>query len=149
MIAVDTTVLVFAHRRDSGWHAAAADRIRELAERDEKWAVPWLCFYEFLAVVTHPQIYDPPTELPQALAQVSAWLESPSLVLLAEGPGYEDRLLSILRESRVVGARIHDARIAALCLYHGVEELWSADRDFTRFPKLSVRNPLTDVQEMR
>jgi toxin-antitoxin system PIN domain toxin len=143
VIAVDTTLLVFAHRRDSGWHAAAANRIRELAERDEKWAVPWLCFYEFLAVVTHPEIYDPPTELPQALAQVSAWLESPSLVLLAEGPGYEDRLLAVLRESRVVGVRIHDARIAALCLYHGVEELWSADRDFTRFPTLAVRNPLT------
>jgi toxin-antitoxin system PIN domain toxin len=146
VIAVDTTVLVFAHRRDSGWHAAAAGTIRDLAERAETWAVPWLCLHEFLAVVTHPDIYDPPTELPQALAQVSAWLESPSLVLLAEGPGYEDRLLSVLRESRVVGTRIHDARIASLCLYHGVEELWSADRDFTRFPKLAVRNPL---QEMR
>jgi toxin-antitoxin system PIN domain toxin len=143
VIAVDTTVLVFAHRRDSEWHATAADRIRELAEQDKTWAVPWLCLYEFLAVVTHPEIYDPPTELPQAIAQVSAWLESPSLVLLAEGPGYEDRLISVLRESRVVGTRIHDARIAALCLYHGVEELWSADRDFTRFQSLSVRNPLT------
>jgi toxin-antitoxin system PIN domain toxin len=143
VIAVDTTLLVFAHRRDSGWHSAAATQIRELAEGDEKWAVPWLCFYEFLAVVTHPEIYEPPTELSQALAQVSAWLESPSLVLLAEGPGYEDRLLKVLRESRVVGFKIHDARIAALCLYHGIDELWSADRDFTRFSTLTVRNPLT------
>lgn len=145
MIAVDTTLLVFAHRRDSDFHAAAANRIRELAERNETWAVPWLCLYEFLAVVTHPEIYDPPTALHQALAQVSAWLESPSLVLLAEGPGYEDRLFAVLRDSRVVGLRIHDARIAALCLYHGVQELWSADRDFTRFPSLAVRNPLTEM----
>jgi len=44
--------------------------------------------------------------------------------------------------ARTQGGAIHDARIAALCLYHGVTELWSADRDFTRFPALAVRNPL-------
>jgi predicted nucleic acid-binding protein len=37
---------------------------------------------------------------------------------------------------------VHDARIAALCLSHGVYELWSGDRDFSRFPALRVRNPL-------
>jgi predicted nucleic acid-binding protein len=37
---------------------------------------------------------------------------------------------------------VHDARIAALCLQHGVRELWSADRDFNRFPALRTRNPL-------
>jgi hypothetical protein len=40
------------------------------------------------------------------------------------------------------GSRIHDARIAAICLHHGVGELWSADRDFSAFPQLKVRNPL-------
>jgi predicted nucleic acid-binding protein len=32
MIAVDTSLLVYAHRRDSGWHAGAAGLVRELAE---------------------------------------------------------------------------------------------------------------------
>ena len=32
--------------------------------------------------------------------------------------------------------------IAALCLAHGVRELWTHDRDFGRFPALAVRNPL-------
>ena len=97
---------------------------------------------EFLAVATHPRIYDPPTSLPKALDQVSAWLESPSLTLLAEGLGYPDRLTKVLEASKVTGAKVHDARVAALCLYHGVRELWSADRDFTRFAELAVRNPL-------
>jgi predicted nucleic acid-binding protein len=35
-----------------------------------------------------------------------------------------------------------DTRIAALCLAHGVRELWTADRDFTRYPSLKIRNPL-------
>jgi uncharacterized protein len=54
---------------------------------------------------------------------------------------YED-LRTLLTTSRVTGARVHDARIAALCLQHGVRELWSADRDFGRFPSLNVVNPL-------
>jgi len=38
--------------------------------------------------------------------------------------------------------RVPDVRIAALCLRHGVTELWSTDRDFSRFPALRVVNPL-------
>jgi predicted nucleic acid-binding protein len=41
-----------------------------------------------------------------------------------------------------VGGRVHDARIAAICLEHKVRELWSADRDFGRFSELKVINPL-------
>jgi hypothetical protein len=37
---------------------------------------------------------------------------------------------------------VHDARIAALCLTHGVQALWTADRDLTRFPRLRTVNPL-------
>jgi uncharacterized protein len=48
----------------------------------------------------------------------------------------------VLDGSRVVGPQIHDARVAAICEHHGVRELWTADRDFGRFPGLRVRNPL-------
>jgi uncharacterized protein len=51
-------------------------------------------------------------------------------------------LRALLTASRVTGARVHDARIAALCRQHGVRELWSADRDFGRFSGLNVVNPL-------
>jgi hypothetical protein len=142
MIAVDTNVLVYAHRRDSQWHDRAERLIRSLAEGKATWAIPWPCIYEFIAVVTHPRIYDPPSEVSQALEQAGAWMESPSLTLLAEGPGFETRLFRTLDRSRVVGPRVHDARVAALCLHHGVRELWTADRDFTRFAELTVRNPL-------
>ena len=99
MIALDTNLLVYAHREDSVWHDAALD-------------------------------------------QVEAWLQSPSLLLLSEGEGYWCELRSSLRVGRIVGPHVHDARIAALCRIHGVEELWTADRDFGRLPGLTVRNPL-------
>ena len=142
MIALDTNLLVYSHRRDSEWHAEAAAVVRTLAESGMPWAIPWPCIHEFLAIVTHPRIFVPATKLKAALDQVSAWIESPTLALLSEGPGYSDRLADVLAASRVAGAKVHDARVAALCLYHGVQELWSADRDFTRFTALTVRNPL-------
>lgn len=142
MIAVDTNLLVYAHRRDSEWHGPAFDTVKELAESPAAWAIPWPCLYEFYSVVTHPSLYDPPSTPEQALDQVEAWLESPSLVLLAESPGYRAGLLDLLRAARPVGPKVHDARIAALCLHGGVRRLFTADRDFSRFPDLATHNPL-------
>ena len=142
MIAVDTNLLVYAHREDSSWHDAAYRSVEQLAEGDGAWAIPWPCLHEFLAIATHPRIYVPPTPVPAALAQVSAWLEAPGLVLLSESDGYWERLHALLAAGRITGPQVHDARVAGLCLYHGVDELWTADRDFSRFPELRTRNPL-------
>jgi len=143
VIAVDTNILVYAHREDSPFHPAAARRVADLAEGQAAWAIPWPCVHEFLAIATHPRIYDPPTPLPAALDQVDAWLEAPKLVLIAESEQHWSELRGLVTAGHVSGGRIHDARVAALCRQHGVRELWSADRDFGRFPGLAVVNPLT------
>lgn len=142
MIAVDTNLLVYAHRQDSPFHAAAELLITGLAEGRAPWAIPWSCVHEFLAIVTHPRIYKPPTPLAIALAQVDAWLESPSVTLLAESRVYWRHLRPVLEQGKVIGPKVHDARIAAVCQFHGIDELLSADRDFGRFPGVKVRNPL-------
>lgn len=142
MIAVDTNILIYAHREDAPWHDAAYAKIAEVAEGRAPWAIPWPCLHEFLAITTHPRIYSPPTPLAAAIDQVEAWLESPSLVLLSETEGYWPELRFALEQGRIGGPLVHDARIAAICRDHGVRELWTADRDFGRFPSLTVRNPL-------
>jgi len=142
MIAVDTNILIYAHREDSSWHEAAYACLLRLAEGRDLWAIPWPCLHEFLAIVTHPRIYAPATPLPAAINQVEAWLESPKLVLLSETQEYWQQLNRVLRSARIFGPQVHDARVAALCLDYGITELWTADRDFSRFPTLKVRNPL-------
>ncbi|HUI94383.1 MAG TPA: TA system VapC family ribonuclease toxin [Xanthobacteraceae bacterium] len=144
MIAVDTNILVYAHREDSQFHARAASRVAELAESGAAWAIPWPCIHEFLAIVTHPRIHDPATPTAAAIEQVDAWLESPSLVMLSESDQHWADLRRLVERGQVTGGRIHDARVAALCVQHGVRELWSVDRDFGRFPELVVVNPLTE-----
>jgi uncharacterized protein len=142
VIAVDTNILVCAHRRDSPFHAAAAQRMRDLAEGTSPWAIPWPCLHEFFSIATHPRIYDPPSTTEQACAQIDAWLRSPSLVLVGEGGAHWATLRTLVTDGKVAGPLVHDARIAALCLAHGVSELWTVDRDFSRFPALKTRNPL-------
>jgi toxin-antitoxin system PIN domain toxin len=143
LIAVDTNILVHAHRRDAELHRRAERAMRSLAEGPAQWAIPWPCLHEFLAIVTHPRIFDPPTPQAGALGQVDAWLASPQLVLLGEAGDHWARLRDLLRDGAVVGPMVHDARIAAICRSHGVAELWSIDRDFGRFPALRTVNPLT------
>jgi predicted nucleic acid-binding protein len=97
--------------------------------------------HEFIAVVTHPK-FTPSTPLHNALDTIEAWSSSSVLRFIGEGPSYFELLTSLAKARKVRGAKIHDARIAAICLYHGVKKLWTADRDFSSFPKLKCENPL-------
>lgn len=142
MIAVDTNILIYAHRVDLPHNELAHWRVLELAESSAPWAIPWPCIHEFLAVVTNARAFGSPTPPSVAAAQIDSWLQSPSLVLLSESLQHWPELRSLIEAGHITGGRVHDARIAALCRQHGVRELWSADRDFSRFPGLRTVNPL-------
>ena len=145
MIAVDTNLLVYAHREDSPHHHQALKLIDGLASGRSPWAIPWPCIHEFLAIVTHPRIYRPPTRTSVALDAVGELARSPRVHFLSETPDHLDALGGLLRDSGSTGPRVHDARIAAICLSHGIDVLWSADRDFSWFPRLPVVNPLASA----
>jgi uncharacterized protein len=146
MIAVDTNLLVYSHREDSPFHEAARELVDSLRHQSAPWAVPWPCVHEFVSIATHPNIYRPPSTLSEALDFLDSLFAAPQLQLLAESHGYFDKLRDLCLAAKLSGPRIHDARIAALCLHHGVSELWSADRDFSSFPPLKVRNPLVKTK---
>ena len=87
VIAIDTNILVYAQRAEAPHHAQATALLTGLAEGENPWALPWPCIYEFLRVVTHPRVFDPPTDLDVALEDLGSLLESPSVVLLGGGAG--------------------------------------------------------------
>ena len=142
MIALDTNILVYAHRADNKFYPAASEHVERLAEGHDAWAIPCSCIHEFYGVVTNRRIFPMPSPKEVALAQIAAWLASPRLVLLHEGPDHWNLLRELIDAGQSLGSMVHDARIAALCVTHGVRELWSVDRDFNRFPQLTVCNPL-------
>lgn len=143
MIAYDTNLLVYAHRRESPFHERARAVVTATVEGAEPWGLLWPCVHEFLGVVTNPRIYKTPTPIAEALQAARGWAASPSAVLLSEDSlGYLDVLARLCTAGKIQGARVHDARIAALAIHHGVSTLRTADRDFSRFPDLRVENPL-------
>ena len=142
MIAVDSNVLVYAHRDDADLHVPARRALKGLVESPRPWGLPWPCVHEFLAIASNPRIFRRPSPTGVALRAVEDLLDAGNAVLLTEADDHLERLADLVRRGGVSGGAIHDARIAAICLSHGVTELWTADRDFGRFPDLRVRNPL-------
>ncbi len=143
MVAVDTNVLVYAHRREASEHGVATALLRALAEGSSVWAIPWPCVYEFFSVVTNPRIWGEASSTPaEAWRQLEAWFGSPTLRLIGETDDFAAVLAGLSVRPRVRGPVIHDARIAAICLAHGVEKLYTRDRDFFLFPELKREDPL-------
>lgn len=138
MIAVDTNILVYAHRSTTNAHARAVEWLRYLAEGDRPWAIPLFCFAEFLRVVTHPKIFSPPSTLQEAIAALREILRSPSLVVLTPASRFLSALFDVTEEGDARGNIVFDAQIAALCLENGVRRLLTTDRDFGRFSSLRI-----------
>lgn len=133
MIAIDTNVLVHAHRAEMPLHELAMERLRALVEGGAPWALPAFCIGEFVRVVTHPRIFHPPTGLETTLEFLDQVLGSPSARLLVPGPMFPALFAEACRSGAVQGNLAFDAQVVAVCREHGVAEILTEDRDFSRF----------------
>ncbi len=88
--------------------------------------------------MTHRAVFDPPSTLSQATEAGDAILESPSVRLLIPSEGHWPLLRASILAGEATGNLVFDAQIAALCRENGVERLLTEDRDFRRFPFLSL-----------
>ena len=140
MIAVDTNILVHAHREESPKHGAALARVVALAESPARWAIPVFCIGEFVRVVTHPRLFDPPYSANEACEALTRLLAAPSVTVVVPGPGYPALLAEAVREANAIGNLVFDAQIVALCRENGVSRLLTEDRDFDRFKGLATEH---------
>ncbi len=133
MIAVDSNILVAAHRGEHPLHPRALKRLVEIAEGEAPWGLPVFCIGEFLRVVTHPRFFTPPSALGVSLSFIDRLLASPTARLLAPGERFWHLLRRNVEQAEAAGNLVFDALIAALCQEHGALDLLTADRDFARF----------------
>lgn len=144
MIAIDTNILLYAHVPSFAQHPRALAALERLANSGAQWAVPWPCAHEFCAVITNRKWRADALDAAGAVAILRSWERAPNFRFLGASLRHLAHFSQTLLLSQAVGGQIHDARIVAICLDHEVSELWTADRDFSRFPGLRTRNPLTD-----
>ncbi len=139
LVAVDTNILVYAHRRRDRRHGVAHRRLAGLAEGHVRWGIPVVCLPEFLRIVTHPRVMDPLTA-DDACESLRRILASPSLEVLTPGPRFHELFLAAVREGNAIGNLVFDAQVVALCQEAGVETLITEDRDFHRFGGVAVEH---------
>lgn len=142
MIAVDTDILVYYHRVDSPYHIKAVVAIDRLIKNDQPWAIPWPCMAEFIQTVSPDRPYSPPSSMEQIFKAFDKWRKSSSLRFIGEMPGFYEKFRKLAAEQNPIGEEIETVRIAAICVNHGVEEFWSADRDFSGYTNIKCSNPL-------
>ena len=141
MVGLDTNILVHAHRRGSEHHTAAHALIRSVSMGRVRYAVFWPSLYEFLRVVTHHRIFDPPSTVGEAMQALGDFIRPPLVRVLSETDAHEDILRQVMGATAARGNLAHDAHLVALALEHGVHEILTLDEDFRRFPQVTSRNP--------
>ena len=143
MLAVDTNVLLYAANADSELHEPCLRRLEGWRRDPSPTFLTWNVCYEFLKNATHSRVFRAPWEAETAMRFLQALLASPGFTLLTATLRHEAVLAQILSElPDLRGGVLHDLHTAVLMREHGISQICTNDRDFHRFPFLTVINPL-------
>lgn len=145
MIAVDTNLLVYAHRRGLPEHRAARAALERAAASSSGWGIPQTCVAEFWSVVTHPASTGRPSTPSEAAGFINALTATGGGHLWQPGPGFAGRLLQAAEDRGIQGPRIFDLQIALTAVEAGAGEIWTHDQGFVTLPGLRVRDPFADT----
>ena len=141
MIALDTNLLIYAHRAATAEHRAARGAIEAALNSPGGCGIVLPSVAEFFSIVTHPTTSGRPSP-PKAATDFLASLRDSGVEDLLPGPGFASRLVQMATDLGVKGARIFDVQIGLCALDGGAAELWTHDGGFVKIPGLVIRDPL-------
>ena len=141
MDLLDVNVLVYAHREDTVDHAAYRSWLAEVILSDQAYGMADIVLSGFLRIVTHPKVFNPPSEFASALAFAEYIRHQPNCILVAPGPRHWEIFVRLCQNAGAKGNLVPDAFLAALAIESGSRWI-TTDRDFSRFPGLNWRHPL-------
>jgi len=143
MLLLDVNVWVYAHREDTSKHNQFKSFVENLLNNNSPYGVSTLIMSGFLRVVTHPKVFDPPTPIEVALQFADKITCHSDAVIVSPGSRHWDIFVDLCRNIDAKGNLVPDAYLAALAIESG--NTWiTTDRDFSRFPGLDWKHPLSD-----
>lgn len=142
MLLMDVNVLVYAHREDAPNHLAYRESLESIVNGKTPYGYSELVLSGFLRVVTHPRVFEMPSDLSSAVLFANQIRDSPNAVCLAPGPMHWKIFTGCLEQIDAKGNDIPDAYHAALALEWHCSWV-TTDKGFKRFNGLKVRHPLT------
>ena len=150
MLVFDTNVLLYA----VGETSDLGERCRRLLEEARRDPAPtyltWNVCYEFLRVSTHLRVSRSPMTGKADVNFILSLLNSPGFQMLVATPRHAAVLAKTLRElPDLRGSVMHDLHTAVLMREHGISWVCTCDRDFHRFPFVTVVDPLSELRDRR
>ena len=143
MKLIDANVLLYAYGSQSPHHGVARRWLEQTLSSAAPVGLAWVTILAFLRIATNARL-DGALSMPEAVAIVDEWLERPTVTILEPTERHWLLLGQVLDAGQVRGPLVTDAHLAALAIEHGAT-LCSTDRDFGRFPGLSLVNPLDEA----
>jgi toxin-antitoxin system PIN domain toxin len=143
VILVDANLLLYAYDSSSTQHKRARRWLESTFAGTESVRLALVSLLAFLRIGTSRAVFRRPFRPEEAIGIVAAWLELPAVGLAEPTPRHWSLLETLARSGQARGPLLMDAHLAALAIEHGAT-LCTTDRDFARFPKLRIRNPLAD-----
>jgi hypothetical protein len=141
VIVIDANLLIYSYDAASPHHLKSSTWVEQTLSSGEPVGLSWQTVSAFLRVVTNRRLPGKRVDLREALDAVQEWLQVPSVSILIPGEGHWAVLRRMILEGGASGPLVSDAQLAALTIeYGGV--LYTADRDFARFPGLRWKNPV-------
>jgi toxin-antitoxin system PIN domain toxin len=142
--AIDANMLLYASDESSPLHARAINLLDEVALSPEIVYLFWPTVMAYLRIATHPAVFDRPLSQADASANVEALLTVPHVQTVGESDGFWKRFTETAADVRPTGNLVSDAHLVALMLENGVRSIWTRDRDFRKFGRITVRDPFAD-----
>ena len=142
MIALDTNLLVYAHRAATPENRPAQRAIQTACESRGGCGIALPSLSEFWAVVTHPSASGRPSTPAEASAFIASLVDTGGLRIWTPGAGFAQRLTQLATDLDVISVRIFDLQIALTAFENGASQIWTHDANFVRFPGLRVHDPL-------
>jgi toxin-antitoxin system PIN domain toxin len=139
--AIDVNVLLHATDESSPLAAQAAAFLADRAATREVCCIAWTTVMSYLRLATHAAVFADPLTPQEAMANIEALLRLPQVRLLAEEEGFWEVYRSVTGRLPVRGHLVPDAHLAALLRQHGVNTLYTDNKDFLKFEFLRVRDP--------
>lgn len=141
---IDTNIFVYATYPKFPQHEKAVGFLKKCLKENHSWYLSWHVLYEYLKVVTHPNLFSGETILlSKAIQNVEKFCSAPNIEILQETPHHLQILEKFnLEVHSLKGNILYDVHTVILMKEHDLKKIYTADTDFHRFQGVEVTNPI-------
>lgn len=141
MILLDANLLLYAAVEGFEQHERARTWLDTRLSSSTRVGFPWTSLLAFVRIASNPRVFERPASVGEAWQRVTDWLDCTPAWIPEPSERHREILEGFMRRVVTTSKLVPDAHLAALAIEHGLT-LCTTDGDFSRFPGLSLENPL-------